>query len=197
MTPDAARTRLIAGAKIALPVAALALLSTLFLLARTVDPEAAIPFAEVDLSMRAMDQQLTMPRVMGRSAGGTAFELDAATARPDPRDPRRMSIETLRLRLAGRGAASVAAARGTVDTAAREIVLEGDVSVETGTGYALRTARLEGSLGDLRLVAPGAVRGTSPLGSLKAGAMLLEDRGGATRMVFTGGVVLLYVPPSP
>ncbi|UWQ22035.1 LPS export ABC transporter periplasmic protein LptC [Jannaschia sp. W003] len=197
MIGDAGRARLVAGAKVALPVAALALLSTLFLVARTPDPEDALPFAAVDIGERATDQQLTTPRVMGRSQGGTAFDLRAARARPDPADPRRMTIDALHLELSGRGEATVEARAGTVDTAARTVVLEGDVAVDTATGYALRSDRLEGSLAELSLVSPGPVRGTSPLGRLRAGAMRLEERNGAARLVFSGGVDLLYVPPPP
>ena len=198
MTADATRARLIAGAKVALPVAALALMSTLFLLARTVDPEDAIPFAEIDLSERARDEQLTMPRVMGLSGGGTAFDLAADAARPVPGAPGRLTIDTLRLLLddAGVGAV-VSAASGEVDTSGRTVALDGDVAVDTSTGYRLLTDRLEGNLARLRLEAPGPVTGEGPLGRLQAGSMVLEERDGAQRLRFTGGVDLLYVPPTP
>ena len=198
MTADATRARLVAGAKVALPLMALALLSTVFLLARTVDPDDAIPFAEIDLSERARDEQLTRPRVMGQSRGGTGFDLAADAARPDPAAPAVLTIDRLRLALDDAGAGATVSARGgRVDTRAREVVLDGDVVVETTTGYRLRTERLEGSLGALRLVAPAPVHGDGPLGRLDAGGMVLEEQGGAQRLRFTGGVDLLYVPPTP
>ena len=42
-------TRLVGWLKVALPLTALAILSTLFLVARRIDPEAALPYAEVDV----------------------------------------------------------------------------------------------------------------------------------------------------
>lgn len=182
-----------------LPLAALALLSTMFLLARSVNPDDAISFAAVDVSERARDRQVTAPRLSGVSDRGTAFDLAAREARPDADDPRRMSGTALRLVLDGqaRDRATIVADAGEVDTGARTIALEGDVHIETSTGYDLETARMDGSLGRLEVVAPEEVRGTGPLGELRAGAMRIdEDAGGAARMVFTGGVNLLYLPPT-
>lgn len=182
-----------------LPVAALALLSTIFLLARSVNPDDAIPFAAVDVSERARDRQLTTPRFAGVSTKGTAFALSAREARPDATDPRRMSADAVRLELGGdaTGRATVVSDAGEVDTAARTVLLDGDVRIETSSGYDLRTERMQGSLGRLEVVAPQEVRGTGPMGRLRAGAMRLdEDAAGAPRMVFTGGVDLLYLPPT-
>jgi lipopolysaccharide export system protein LptC len=204
------RSRIVAVAKLALPILALALLSTVFLLAERVDPDAALPFAGEDLASRAQAQHLTRPRVAGVSAEGTAFRLDAAAARPDPADPRRLSADDVTLRLDGAGGAAgpgpgpglpggrvdLAAARGTVDTGARRVVLEGGVAIRSGDGYALRTARLEGALGRLDIRAPGPVAGTGPVGRLDAGGMHIRaGAGGAPALVFTGGVDLLYLPP--
>ncbi len=191
-------SRIVRAAALLLPILALILLSTLFLLARTVNPDDAIPFAEVDVSMRVRDQQLTMPRFAGVSRGRTAFDLSARLARPDATDPRRMTAEALDLILddPGGGRTTVIADAGDVDTADRLIVLDGDVRVETSAGFSLRSARLEGSLGALSLVSPGAVTGTGPLGTLRAGTMAMrEDASGAIGLLFTGGVDMLYVPP--
>ncbi|SFJ68475.1 LPS export ABC transporter periplasmic protein LptC [Jannaschia pohangensis] len=196
---ESLHSRLVRMAKLVLPVLALMLLSTLFLLARSVNPDDAIPVADVDVSERARDQQLTMPRFTGVSQDGTAFDLSARLARPDPTDPRRMTAEELRLVLDGLngGQSTVISNAGDVDTARRTLVLTGDVKIETSTGYSLTTDRLEGSLGRLDVVSPGPVSGDGPLGRLRAGEMRLnEDADGGTRLLFTGGVDLLYQPPT-
>ena len=196
-------SRAVVAARVGLPVAALALLSTLFLAARTVDPSAAIPFADVALSERVRDQQLTAPRVTGRAGGGTAFEIRADAARPDPEDPRRIHVDRLGLVLGlptDPSITRVAADRGEVDSAARTLVLEGAVVIRTTDGFRLRSDRLEGSLGRLRILSPGPVRGEAPFGTLRAGAMTLTEGaggGGGRRLVFTGGVEVLYAPPTP
>lgn len=194
------RSRVIRIATLVLPVAALALLSTVFLVARTVDPSDAIPFAEVDVSERARDRQLTTPRLTGLSDDGTAFVLSADTARPDAEDPRRLTADAMRLVLnAPEGSeTTVVSDRGVIDGAARRVDLAGGVQIDTSSGFTLRTERLEGSLDELDIAAPGEVTGEGPLGTLRAGAMrLTEDAEGASRLVFTDGVDLLYVPPTP
>ena len=190
-------TRLVRLGRLVLPVLALVLLSTVFLLARSVDPEDAIPFADVDVSERARDRQLTAPRLSGVSTDGVAFDLSARLARPETEDPNRMTADTVRLVLTGDGQATVTADNAHVDTRARNLRLDGDVRIDTSTGYRVQTDRLEGSLGHLRIVAPGEVTGEGPLGQLRAGAMTIsEDAEGGTRLLFNGGVDLLYTPPS-
>jgi lipopolysaccharide export system protein LptC len=56
---------------------------------------------------------------------------------------------------------------------------------------------MEGRLDRLDIASPGPVAGTGPIGDLRAGSMrLLEDDGGRQRLVFTGGVDLVYLPPT-
>lgn len=192
-------SRIVRLGTVILPLAALALLSTMFLLARRVDPDDAARFASVDLSERARDRQLTLPRFAGVSNEGTAYALSAQTARPDADDPRRMSADAVHLLLdsTGGGQTSIVAQAGRVDTAERSVRLDGDVRIETSTGYTLTTERLEGTLGHLDIFAPQEVRGTGPLGDLRAGSLRLdEDASGEAQMLFTGGVDLLYRPPT-
>ncbi|GIT91477.1 hypothetical protein JANAI62_19340 [Jannaschia pagri] len=198
MVADRHHTRLIKGARILLPVGALILLSTLFLLARTVNPDDAIPFADVDVSLRAKDQQLTSPRFSGVSRNGTEFALTAQVAKPDPKDARKMTAQEIQLTLVGREVsdARVAANTGLIDTATRTVTLTGEVEVETSTGFSLTTPHLQGSLSTLSVTAREGVTGTGPLGRLNAREMhLSEDSEGRQRLLFTGGVDLLYVPP--
>jgi lipopolysaccharide export system protein LptC len=94
--------------------------------------------------------------------------------------------------------ALVLAQEGTIDTDSRTVLLEGAVRIETGTGYDVRSDRLEGALDRLDLVSPGPIAGVGPLGEIAAGTMrLTEDAAGRQRLVFTGGVDLLYLPPNP
>ncbi|MGB3407141.1 MAG: hypothetical protein WBA67_06565 [Jannaschia sp.] len=199
MYADSTHTRIVKGARVILPVLALGLLSTLFLLARTVNPDDALPFADVDVSERARDQQLTAPRFAGVSRDGTEYSLIADVARPEPTDPRVLWAETVNLHLtdaAGVGAIITSLA-GQIDTASRNLILEGNVFIVTSSGYELRAERMEGSLGRLDIRATGGVTGDGPLGTLRADEVSLSEQdGGAQRLLFTGGVDLLYKPPT-
>ncbi len=196
--PQSLHSRVVWWTKLILPVVALGLLSTLFLLARTVDPDNALPIADVDVTERAREQQLTAPRFAGVSANGTTFALSATRAKPDAADPRRMTAEDIRLTLTmpEGGDTTVRAGLGEVDTGSRDIALAGDIRIETPDGFALRTERLQGSLGQMMITAPGEIIGIGPLGKIRAGAMQIgESPEGDRGLLFTGGVELLYLPP--
>ena len=75
-------TRLVGWLKVILPLTALAILSTLFLVARRVDPEAALPYAEVDVEDLAREPRMTAPTYAGTTEDGAALTLSAS----DPGD---------------------------------------------------------------------------------------------------------------
>ncbi|MGB3251218.1 MAG: hypothetical protein WBB13_18855, partial [Tabrizicola sp.] len=66
-------TRLVGWLKVALPLTALAILSTLFLVARRIDPEAALPYAEVDVEDLAREPRMTAPTYAGTTEDGAAL----------------------------------------------------------------------------------------------------------------------------
>ncbi len=71
-TYDNTYSRVVAWLKILLPLLALAILSTLFLVARTIDPAQNIPYADVDideLDARTADRQAELFRPDARRRG--------------------------------------------------------------------------------------------------------------------------------
>ncbi len=60
-TYDNTYSRVVAWLKVLLPVIALVLLSTMFLISRTIDPSRAIPFANVDVEGMVRDQRISAP----------------------------------------------------------------------------------------------------------------------------------------
>jgi lipopolysaccharide export system protein LptC len=196
---DNLHSTLVAWLKVILPLAALGLLSTLFLVSRTIDPEDAIPFAEVDVADRIREPRLTLPTWAGVTADGSALTVAAAEARPADGAGSDATAQEIRavLEMPGGGRADMLAASGRLDAEAGVLTVTGGVTITTSTGYALRTASLESALDRTHLVAPGAIEGEGPGGHLYAGAMELTGTAGAGKryvMVFKNGVRLLYQP---
>ena len=54
-------SRLVAALKVLLPLAALAILSTLFLVSNRINPEDALPYADVDVEARLREPRITAP----------------------------------------------------------------------------------------------------------------------------------------
>ena len=75
-------SRMVAFFKVLLPLAALAILATLFLLSRGNDPDTAIPFTEKDVADRLRDQQITAPFLSGTAPNGDEIIVTATLARP-------------------------------------------------------------------------------------------------------------------
>ena len=195
---DNFHSRLVAWMKIILPLAALGLLSTLFLLSRKVDLTSTIPFSQVDLEQRAHDQGATNPSFSGVATGGEQISFQAVSVRPDPDRPERMLAEGIqaRLSLTNDTVIDIAGVQGEVDQGFLTANLSGNVRVITTTGYDIRTDRLNVEFDTLRAETPGPVVGTGPPGDLSAGRMILTQHGDSEvlHLLFTDGVKLVYKP---
>ncbi|MEY8843357.1 hypothetical protein AB9K41_30375 [Cribrihabitans sp. XS_ASV171] len=190
-------SRLIQFLKVLLPLAALMLLSTLFLLSRGVDPEAALPFAERDLSERVSGQQITRPFFSGTSPRGEEIMVTAEIARPGSMDAP-ASAEQLfaRMKLVNEREITVYSDTGSFALDSNIATFQGDVRVITSDGMEVRTETLETSLSAVEGASPETVRATGPMGRLTAGAMTFgaENEDAPVHILFTNGVKLVYEP---
>lgn len=189
----------VAWLKVALPLLALAILSTLFLVGRTVDPSDAIPFAEVDIQDRVREPRLTNPTWAGVTDDGAALTIAASEARPEQANGAAASAAALVADLQTPDGAStqLTAANGVFDTANKSLEISGGVTITTSTGYALQTEAMTAALDRTSLVSDTALTGRGPVGTLSAGAMeLVQDGDGTGRyvLVLKNGVKLIYQP---
>lgn len=191
-------TRVVAWLKVILPLAALAMLSTLFLLARRIDPEDALPYAEVDVEDLAREPRMTAPTYAGTTSDGAALTLSADEARPAT-EGAPAKAATLRLDLATPDGAQtmLVAAMATLENATREVLLSGGVTVTTSSGYRLETAEMAAKLDRTGLESRAPVTATGPVGEIRADRMVLRQDNrtpGSYVLVFNGDVRLVYQP---
>jgi len=195
---DNVHSRLVGTLKVALPLAALAVLSTLFLLSRSRDPDAALPYAQVDIADMLRDPRLTAPTYSGVTREGDEVIFSAGTAHPAGAEGTGARAVAPLLRLIGTDGSETRAVADDafVDPGAQILVLRGAVRLDTPTGYWLESAELRASLDRSQLVSPGPVTALGPQGRIAAGGFTLT-RGtepGQEVLVFNGGVKLLYQP---
>lgn len=191
-------SRTVALLKVLLPLAALSILSTLFLLSRTINPEQSIPFADSEVQDRLRDQQITGPFFSGTTADGDELALTAekittpegATGINQAENVTLNAIRTSGLKL------SVQAKMVQLDMTRNRAALSGDVILTTSSGYVVKTDRLNSRLSSLDLAAPKGVTATGPLGKLTAQEMKLSapSGDGTAQLLFTQGVKLVYEP---
>lgn len=193
-------TRVVGWLKVGLPLAALAILSTLFLVARRIDPDAALPYAEVDVEDLAREPRMTAPTYAGTTSDGAALTLSADEARPAAEGaPARAARLRLDLATPDGGRTELVAAEARMDDTARQVVLSGGVTVTTSTGYKLETAEIAANLDRTGLESQAPVRATGPAGEITADGMSLRQDNrtpGSYVLVFNGGVRLVYQPGS-
>lgn len=193
--PDNRYSRLVAWLKVLLPLAALALLSTMFLFARGTTPGGEIPFAE--LQDLASDPRMSNPSFAGIAPDGSVVTIRAAAIRPHPGQDQVWIVDSFRAAItapAG-GQIEMTAAGGVLDGPAQTVTLTGLARVTTSTGYALETRGLSIALDTGGVETRGALEVRAPFGTLTAGGMVYgPGPAGHPQMVFIGGVRLLYQP---
>lgn len=191
------RSALVFWLKILLLLAALVILSTLFLVSRRIDTEGALPYAEVDVDALAREQRLTAPEYSGMTGDGTSFLMRAGVARPLSEGGGEAEDVTTELRTPRGLDVSMRAGMGKIDPASATMRLSGGVSIETSTGYTITATGLVASTAQTEVVSDGAVTANAPFGTLDAGSMTLtsaSDDPAAYVLVFNQGVKLIYDP---
>lgn len=193
-------TRFVTLAKITLPLIAVALLSSLFLLARSPGTTTQIPYSESELAEIIRGERVKAPNYRGVLDTGTAIALNADTARPDPEHDSRTLADVIRLTLDESGGAQIkiAAGTGSVDTLSRLARGDQGLQITHSDGFTMTSwsgwARLDGT----RAETDGTLTLTSPHLSLTAGRMIFTQQAGGRDqlLVFTDGVKLVYDPGS-
>ena len=196
---DNLHSTLVATLKIVLPLSALAILSTLFLISRTIDPEGVIPFSDVDIEGRVREPRLTAPNWAGMTEDGAAVSITASEARPGRGEAAGPSATALAATfdMPDGERADLRADRGALDPQGRILTVEGSVVITTASGYRLTSDAMTAQLDRTRLESPGPVAANGPLGQIEAGSMELtqsSDQPGSYVLVFKSGVRLLYDP---
>jgi lipopolysaccharide export system protein LptC len=194
------RTRVVTWLKLVLPLVALGLLSTLFLLARTTDPDLAIRYSEVDVTELSKEQQVTAPTYAGITRDGASIRITASTVRPRSGNAHELDAQSASGHIAFRAGASadMAAPAAEVDTESNLARFTGGVTMVASDGHRVATETLQAALGMTEIVAETPVRVSGPLGTLDAASMrITQDEAGGYVAVFNGGVRLIYDPTKP
>jgi lipopolysaccharide export system protein LptC len=192
-------SRIVAGLKVALPLIALAILSTLFLVSRTIDPADAIPYARVDVEDRVREPRMTLPSYAGVTPDGTSVTLTAIEARPDAGDGGGATAKGVVAEVVTQSGAMtrIRAVTAALGAGANTLDLMGGVEITDANGMILQTDRLIVATDRTNVESEGSVTAYGPLGQLQAGRMMLtQDSPDKTYvLLFKDGVKVIYQPP--
>ena len=198
---DNLHSRMVFWLKIILPLSALMILSTLFLLSRSIRPEDAIPYVEVDVADLVRTPRLTAPDFAGMTADGAALSLKAAEARlstDGTATPGAITGLVGLLETPDGARTDLTAAAAHLDQDARQMVLEGGVVIVNSAGYRIETEGVTVALDQTSLDTLGGITATGPVGSFTAGSLhlgLATAQPPTYLLDFKGGVRMIYLPP--
>ena len=190
-------SRLVGLLKIVLPLLALGILSTLFLVSQGVDPEQAIPYAEIDVADRIREPRVTDAAYAGMTADGAALSFKAVDARPGAagtENAGRATGVTGRLETPDGVVTDLVAGAGQIDAVAGRMALSGGVVLTSSTGYVIKMAGVSVATDRTALDSDGAVTAVGPLGTLDAGSLHIGKSDTGYVVVFKDGVKLIYLP---
>lgn len=181
--------------KVTLPLVALGVLSSLFLFSRPIDPDDAIPYANVEIADRLAKPRMTGAGYATVTSDGSTLTLSADQAAPNAIGAEVTAI-TATLASADGVTTEITAGKGKLDRAAGQFSLTGGVRVATSAGYQFETDGLMLATDRTSMESTAAITATLPAGSLTAGGMRMTKResDNSTLLVFNKGVRLIYVP---
>ena len=195
---DNTYSKFVAFAKIALPLASLVLLATLFLFARDRDTSLSIPYADVDIETLAREQRVEGPSFATVTRDGSELEISADLVRPDLSTQDVINSNKVRgaLRMTNKSSVTLQADDGVIDGPSQIAELSGHVEIETSTGYTITSDRVATMLDVSHIESPGSVDATGPAGDLTAGSMVISQDAETQDylLVFKDGVKLVYQP---
>lgn len=196
------RSVVVAWLRVVLPLAALALLSTLFMWQKRPDLESAIPYADVGPSALSGPPRITMPQWVGVTRDGAQLKLSATMATSHDNGMGEGGGRAARIRLdwlGVNGVEAVAMAPQAV-MSGDAITLSGGAILRLSSGWSMVAAELIASPDHSDVSAEGGVQITAPFGQLTADTGRLHrpengnhDKGNEV-LDFTGDVRLLYEP---
>jgi lipopolysaccharide export system protein LptC len=179
--------------KVTLPLAALILMSTVFLFARAPSPETTIPYAEIQEIAR--EPGLSGAQFSGVADDGSVISLTVRNTRPVG------DIITADTLLAGIDTVDgtridISAGTGEINNSAQTARLTGLARMVTSNGYEMETAGFIANFSTGRIVSEGALEVQAPFGALTAGNLVIETPEGTDEqvMLFQNGVRLVYTP---
>lgn len=192
-------SRLVAALKVVLPLTALAILSMLFLISNRINPDEALPYAEVDVEERLREPRMTAPTYAGTTTDGAALEVTAAEARPAEEGGTGAKAAGVQARLTTPDGqrTDLRAETAQMSPGGGEITFTGDVRLDHSSGYRVTSDSMRARLGETDVQSTTPVVAEGPGGRITAQSMHLSQAGAGKTgylLVFNGAVKLVYQP---
>ena len=191
---DDSYSAFVAWVKTLLPIAALGMLSTIFLFSGKVDVTKSLPYAELNVAEIVREQRITKPYFTTIAENGTEVALSAAYASADPNiiDIYNVSEPSILLKLKTGRSTQITAGFGKMNLTTQKAIVSHGVNVTAAPGFWIKTNTLDIDFEQATVRSMGLFEGVTPIGALKAGKMFMQLVADDRQIVFTNGIQLLY-----
>jgi lipopolysaccharide export system protein LptC len=185
--------------KVLLPLIALGILSSLFLIADRIEPNTQLALSELDAGEVLTRPGITNPTFAGQTETGETIRLQAQIVEPDGSGAMFARGLFFSMTQTDGTTLDVTSAEGMIPAGSEPVEFAGGVMVATSTGLVVDASRLSAARDMSRFEAKGSVRATSPFGDFQSGGLVIErsianDGSTSYRAIFNGGVKLVYNP---
>lgn len=190
-------SRMVQFFKVVLPLVAILMLSTVFLLSRSIETNVSVPFSQQDIDERLADQVVTQPNYRGTTSKGEEVQIEAIRATQGREGSIPTAVEFRgRMNLSSGGVITLDSNAGMIRPDKNTATFVGDVVITSTDGTEITTDLLNTALDEIRGDAPGQVNGRGIIGNFTAGSMSFgtEKTDGPVHILFTDGVKLIYEP---
>ena len=193
-------SRIVGILKVGLPLVALGMLASLFLVQTDDRLGGGIVFSKGDVEALGEGLRITNPTFTGTTAGQDEFRFTAALVEPDAAPPERARITTLagEVALHDGPVVELEADTGDLHVPTQRLDLAGNVHIRTSEGYRMVAEQATLDLKAGSIVAGNVVETSGPLGKIDSGSLTVQPAaasGEARRFSFGNGVRLVYDPP--
>jgi lipopolysaccharide export system protein LptC len=193
-------SRVVAILKVTLPLVAIALMLSIFIIPSDQATDGKLEFSNTDLGDLGSGPNISNPVFNGTTRGGDVFRFTASAVKPDAIPPTVAEIRNLDgiIEFTDGQTLSVSSEFGDLDVESRTMVLSGDVKLATSEGYRLNGAKVTVDLSDGVVRSSEAIVGEGPVGTLASGSMIVGPAPSDAQQkvfFFGGGVKLRYSPP--
>lgn len=198
-------SRLVGLLKVALPLVAVALMATVFLVQKEDKITGGVVFTQGDRDTMRDGLAINNPELSGITATGDRFFMTAVRAIPDGNTLNEVALERITARteyLSGRKV-YLKAHEGTAFVPEQRVHLMGDIEINTTDGYVGVTQTASADLANGEIFADSPVVIDGPTGRLEAGSMRITNEPDATgarnnqMFTFENGVKLTFQPGAP
>ncbi|MDP1027165.1 LPS export ABC transporter periplasmic protein LptC [Sphingomonas sp. KR1UV-12] len=194
--PGSRHDRLVAGARVVLPMSVGVLAAFLVMAPLTAAGDVSFVLDKNKVEVAKERMRLQSARYRGQDDKGQPFELDAGSAvqRSSAEPIVRLSQLSAGIRLSD-GPARLVAPSGRYDMDTQKMKVDGPIAFQAAGGYRLDTGDATVDLGERTLQSAGAVSGTVPQGTFRGDSMRadLESR----TVTLDGNARLRIVPRGP